>query len=215
MMDKLTVSEIYASIQGESSYSGFPCVFVRLTGCPLRCRWCDTTYAFKGGKEASVDDVFAEILSHNIQVVELTGGEPLAQEYTPHLMQRLIDAGKTVLIETGGSEDISKLPRKSHIIMDIKCPGSNMHERNRWSNIEFLKKADEVKFVIADQADFAWAISAIREFQLEQRCQILMSPAFGLMNPKDLAQLVVDTKMNIRMQLQIHKYIWNPKAKGV
>jgi len=214
-MDKLTVSEIYASIQGESSYTGFPCVFVRLTGCPLRCRWCDTVHAFKGGTETSVDEVLAQVLAHDIQVVELTGGEPLAQENTPLLMQRLIDACKTVLIETGGSEDISKLPTKAHVIMDIKCPGSNMHDRNLWSNIEYLKSTDEVKFVIANQGDFDWAINVIHEFRLIDRCQVLISPAFGLMNPKDLAQMVVETKLNIRMQLQIHKYIWSPKAKGV
>jgi 7-carboxy-7-deazaguanine synthase len=214
-MDKLTVSEIYASIQGESSYTGFPCVFVRLTGCPLRCRWCDTVHAFKGGKETTVDDVLEQVLAHKIQVVELTGGEPLAQEHTPLLMQRLIDAGKTVLIETGGSEDISRLPAKAHVIMDIKCPGSKMQDRNLWTNIEVLKPTDEVKFVIVDQADFDWAINVIQEFRLDQKCQILISPAFGLMNPKDLAQMVVETKLNIRMQLQIHKYIWNPKAKGV
>lgn len=214
-MDKLTVSEIYASIQGESSYSGFPCVFVRLTGCPLRCRWCDTTYSFQGGSEAELDQVLKDVLAHNIQVVELTGGEPLAQKATPALIQRLIDAGKTVLIETGGSEDISVLPRQTHVIMDIKCPGSRMHDRNRWDNIPHLKKTDEVKFVVADAADFTWAINIIREFRLDERCAILFSPAFGLMNPKELAQLVVECGLNVRMQLQIHKYIWSPRAKGV
>jgi 7-carboxy-7-deazaguanine synthase len=172
-------------------------------------------HAFKGGKETTVDDVLEQVLAHKIQVVELTGGEPLAQEHTPLLMQRLIDAGKTVLIETGGSEDISRLPAKAHVIMDIKCPGSKMQDRNLWTNIEVLKPTDEVKFVIVDQADFDWAINVIQEFRLDQKCQILISPAFGLMNPKDLAQMVVETKLNIRMQLQIHKYIWNPKAKGV
>lgn len=214
-MVKLTVSEIYTSVQGESSYTGFPCVFVRLTGCPLRCRWCDTAYAFSGGKETGIDEIFDEVMAHGIDVVELTGGEPLAQEHTPVLIQRLLDAGKTVLIETGGSEDISVLPAKTHVIMDIKCPGSKMHDRNLWSNIPHLKKSDEVKFVIADKEDFSWAIDLINEFHLDQRCGVLISPAFGLMNPKDLAELVVASKMNIRMQLQIHKYIWNPRAKGV
>jgi 7-carboxy-7-deazaguanine synthase len=214
-MDKLTVSEIYASIQGESSYSGFPCVFVRLTGCPLRCRWCDTAHAFEGGSHYEIDQVLREVLSHNIRIVELTGGEPLAQKNTPVLMQKLIDLGKTVLIETGGSEDISVLPKESHVIMDIKCPASKMHERNLWGNIHHLKKSDEVKFVVADDADFQWAKDIIREFDLDQRCGVLFSPAFGLMNPKDLAQLVVESGLNIRMQLQIHKYIWSPRAKGV
>lgn len=214
-MDKLTVSEIYTSVQGESSYTGFPCVFVRLTGCPLRCRWCDTAYAFSGGKETGIDEIFESVLAHGIDLVELTGGEPLAQKHTPALIQKLLDAGKTVLIETGGSEDISVLPPKTHVIMDIKCPGSKMQDRNLWSNIEHLKKSDEVKFVIADQEDFAWAIEIVREFQLDQRCGVLISPAFGLMNPKDLAELVVASRMKIRMQLQIHKYIWNPRAKGV
>jgi 7-carboxy-7-deazaguanine synthase len=214
-MDKLTVSEIYASIQGESSYSGFPCVFVRLTGCPLRCRWCDTTYSFQGGTEMAIDRIVSDVLAHNIRVVELTGGEPLAQKAAPVLMQKLIDAGRTVLIETGGSEDISVLPPQSHVIMDIKCPGSKMHDRNLWDNIPHLKKSDEVKFVVADAADFTWALGIIREFNLDERCGILFSPAFGLMNPKELAQLVVESGLNVRMQLQIHKYIWSPRAKGV
>lgn len=214
-MDKLTVSEIYTSVQGESSYTGFPCVFVRLTGCPLRCRWCDTAYAFSGGKVTSIDDIVATVLAERIDVVELTGGEPLAQKQAPVLIQRLLDAGKTVLIETGGSEDISVLPAKTHVIMDIKCPGSKMQDRNLWSNIEYLKKSDEVKFVIADHSDFSWAIEIIKEFQLDQRCGVLISPAFGLMKPVELAELVVASRLNIRMQLQIHKYIWNPRAKGV
>lgn len=163
----------------------------------------------------AIDRIVSDVLSHNIKVVELTGGEPLAQKATPVLMQKLIDAGRTVLIETGGSEDISVLPAQSHVIMDIKCPGSKMHDRNLWDNIPHLKKSDEVKFVVADAADFSWALGIIREFRLDERCAILFSPAFGLMNPKDLAQLVVESGLNVRMQLQIHKYIWSPRAKGV
>ena len=147
MSDTLIITEIYASVQGESSYAGIPCTFVRLTGCPLRCRWCDTTYGFSGGSEMSLDSIIVNVKELGLPLVELTGGEPLAQKNCALLAQKLIDAGHHVLIETGGSEDVSVLPKEIHIIMDIKCPGSQMHERNLWQNLDHLKPTDEIKMV--------------------------------------------------------------------
>jgi 7-carboxy-7-deazaguanine synthase len=153
MADPLMITEIYASIQGESSFAGLPCTFVRLTGCPLRCRWCDTAYSFEGGKAMTFDEVLADVARQKIQLVELTGGEPLAQKGCTTLAHQLVEAGYKVLIETGGSEDVAPLDSRVHIIMDIKCPGSGMHERNLWSNLDALKPSDEIKFVLADRAD--------------------------------------------------------------
>lgn len=214
MADPLMITEIYASIQGESSYAGLPCTFVRLTGCPLRCRWCDTAYSFEGGKAMTFDEVLADVASQKIQLVELTGGEPLAQKGCITLAHKLIEAGYKVLIETGGSEDVAPLDSKVHIIMDIKCPGSGMHERNLWSNLDALKPTDEIKFVLADRADYDWALDIIKNRNLE-RFKLLFSPAFGLLQPKTLAEWMVIDKVQARLNLQQHKYIWHPRAKGV
>lgn len=211
----LQITEIYASVQGESSYAGIPCTFVRLTGCPLRCRWCDTVYSFNGGKSYSIDDVVAEVTRLGMPLVELTGGEPLAQTAAAELVKALADQGQKVLIETGGSEPIAPVVEHAHIIMDIKCPGSRMEERNRWENIPLLKKTDEVKFVIADRQDFDWALAVIERYDLLNICQILFSPAFGLLKPKDLVEWMVALKLPVRLNLQQHKYIWSPTAKGV
>jgi len=214
MANPLIITEIYPSIQGESSFTGWPCVFVRLTGCPLRCRWCDTTYGFDGGTSMAMEEVLKAVADFKIPLVELTGGEPLAQKGCVELAQRLCDQGYKVLIETGGSEDISKLDSRVHVIMDIKCPGSQMHERNLWSNIDVLKPTDEIKFVLANQEDYEWAKSIMRNRNLE-RFQILFSPAFGLLQPKQLAEWMVADKIKARLNLQQHKYIWHPRAKGV
>lgn len=214
-MSSLRITEIYASIQGESSYAGLPCVFVRLTGCPLRCRWCDTAYAFSGGQDYGLDQIVQEIDAFGIGIVELTGGEPLAQNATPKLINRLVDKGYTVLVETGGSESIVGLNAKLHIVMDLKCPDSGMSHHNRYENLEFLKPSDEIKFVCASQADFDWAVSKIRDLDLERRFSLLMSPAFGLVKPKDLAQWMLDAQLKARLNLQQHKFIWSPRAKGV
>jgi 7-carboxy-7-deazaguanine synthase len=214
MADPLMITEIYASIQGESSYAGLPCTFVRLTGCPLRCRWCDTAYSFEGGKAMTLDEIMAEVARQRIQLVELTGGEPLAQKGCNTLAHRLAESGYNVLIETGGSEDVSHLDSRVHIIMDIKCPGSGMHERNRWENIDALKPSDEIKFVLADRADYEWALDMIKNYRLE-RFKLLFSPAFGLLQPKVLAEWMVADKVDARLNLQQHKYIWHPRAKGV
>lgn len=215
MSDILTITEIYASIQGESCYAGVPCTFVRLTGCPLRCRWCDTAYAFTGGRAMTVADIMSEVDRLRIKVVELTGGEPLAQPQVVPLIAALITGGYKVLIETSGAEDIAGLPPEVHVIMDIKCPGSGMADRNRWSNLQALKASDEVKFVLADRADYDWARSLIAREGLEGRVQILFSCAWGLLAPKDLAAWLVAEPLPCRLQLQQHKYIWSPRAKGV
>ena len=214
MTNPLIITEIYPSIQGESSYAGLPCTFIRLTGCPLRCRWCDTTYSFEGGKPVTVEDILAQVGQHGIPLVELTGGEPLAQKETIKLAQLLGDQGYKVLIETGGSEDVSQLDARVHIIMDIKCPGSGMVDRNLWSNIDSLKTSDEIKFVVAHREDYDWALRVINERKLE-RFNLLFSPAFGLLQPKQLAEWMVEDKVKARLNLQQHKYIWHPRAKGV
>jgi 7-carboxy-7-deazaguanine synthase len=215
MTDTLIITEIYASIQGESSYAGLPCTFVRLTGCPLRCRWCDTAYGFEGGQKMSLDEVTAKVRCFGPKLVELTGGEPLAQEACAPLARALIEQGYKVLIETGGSEDVSVLHPAVHIIMDIKCPGSRMHDRNRWENLDHLKPSDEIKMVIADRLDFDWAIEKITDFSLASRFKVLLSPAFGLLKPKDLAEWIMAHRLDVRLNLQQHKYIWHPTAKGV
>lgn len=214
MTNPLIITEIYPSIQGESSYAGLPCTFIRLTGCPLRCRWCDTTYSFEGGKPVTVEDILAQVGQNGIPLVELTGGEPLAQKETIKLAQMLGDQGYKVLIETGGSEDVSQLDARVHIIMDIKCPGSGMVDRNLWSNIDSLKTSDEIKFVLAHREDYDWALRVINERKLE-RFNLLFSPAFGLLQPKQLAEWMVEDKVKARLNLQQHKYIWHPRAKGV
>ena len=214
-LNELTITEIYASIQGESSYAGVPCTFIRLTGCPLRCRWCDTAYAFKGGTSWTLTAIMEEVKRLGISVVELTGGEPLAQAATPLLADQLLAAGYTVLIETSGSEDIRSLPSKTHIIMDWKCPGSGMSERNNPSNLSALKSTDEIKFVVANREDFDWSLDVIRREQLSERFHILFSCAWGLVAPKDLAAWIVENPIRCRMQLQQHKYIWGPRVKGV
>jgi 7-carboxy-7-deazaguanine synthase len=217
MPEGFTVTEIYASIQGESSYAGYPCTFIRLTGCPLRCRWCDTVYGFKGGVSMTQDSILAEVRRLGTPLVELTGGEPLAQAGTPALMSALGDLGYKVLVETSGSEDLSQVPDHVHIIMDIKCPGSGMTDRNKLENLKHLKPTDEIKFVVAHREDFLWAKELIVQERLIDRFKVLLSCAWGLLQPKDLAAWMMDEpKLNsCRMQLQQHKYIWGPRAKGV
>ncbi|NDE14115.1 radical SAM protein [bacterium] len=214
-MSPLRITEIYASIQGEAAFSGYPCTFIRLTGCPLRCKWCDTVYGFEGGKDFGQDEILAKVAEFGLHHVELTGGEPLAQAGAIPLMQALVDRGHRVMIETGGSESIESIPQDVHIIMDIKCPGSGMVEKNRWANMDFLKPSDEIKFVVANREDFDWALDLVRTKKLHERCQVIFSCAFGLVQPKDLAEWMVEMKAPGRMQLQMHKYIWHPRAKGV
>ncbi|RMF67513.1 MAG: radical SAM protein, partial [Calditrichaeota bacterium] len=175
----MKITEIYLSIQGESSYAGLPCVFVRTTGCNLRCVWCDTEYAFYGGKQMTVDQVVKEVQKHDCKLVEITGGEPLLQKEVPHLAERFLELGYTVLVETSGERDVSVLDPRVVKIMDLKCPGSGESHRNRWENLQHLTPRDEVKFVIKDREDYEWAVAAVKEHGLEGRVGLLFSPVFG------------------------------------
>jgi 7-carboxy-7-deazaguanine synthase len=211
----MQVTEIFHSIQGESTYAGLPCTFVRLTGCPLRCRWCDTEYAFTGGQRMTVDEVIRRVMSYKTKLVEITGGEPLVQKEVYPLTERLLNLGHQVLIETSGSFDISQLDSRVVCIMDLKAPGSGHEHSNRWENIEHLKPEDEVKVVIADRRDFDWACDVIQHYDLTRRVTVLFSPAWEICDPKQLAEWLLDSGVDARMQLQLHKYIWGPDVQGV
>ena len=212
----LTINEIFHSIQGESTHAGRPCVFVRLTACDLRCRWCDTPYAFHEGRKMSVDEVVADVEARGCPVVEVTGGEPLLQADVYPLMQRLLDAGKTVLIETGGHRSMAQVPAGVVRIMDIKCPGSGESARNDWSNLALLVPSDEVKFVIADRVDYEFARDiVVREGLTDRVAAVLFSPVHGELEGKQLAEWVIADRLEVRVQLQMHKYIWSPETRGV
>jgi len=214
--DTLVIHEIYASVQGESTHAGLPCTFVRLTGCNLRCVWCDTPQAFHGGTRMTRSDVLARALALATPLVELTGGEPLLQPAVFPLMRELCDAGRTVLVETSGEADVSPVDPRVHKIMDLKCPGSGESHRNRWSNLEHITPRDELKFVLADRADYEWMRAAIRERALATRTpHLLASTVFGKLAAKDLVAWVLEDKLPVRVQLQMHKYIWSPDATGV
>ena len=212
----LTVYEIYASIQGESTYAGRPCVFVRLAACDLRCVWCDTPYAFTGGRKMTIDDVVAEVELHGCPLVEITGGEPLLQADAPALMQTLVDRGYHVLLETGGHRPIDDVPDEVVTILDVKCPGSGEAAAMHWPNLEHLSAIDEVKFVIADRADFDYATAVIARYELADRAgALLFSPVHGVLPPAELARWILDARIPVRLQLQTHKYIWGAEARGV
>lgn len=216
-MDKesLIVNEIFFSIQGESSYCGKPCAFVRLTACNLRCSYCDTEYAFYEGEKRSVQDVVAEIKHFRCSLVEITGGEPLLQPAVHGLISRFLTLGKTVLIETSGSVDISPVDARAILIYDIKCPDSGMEDRNRWENIGLLKPIDEVKFVVGSKEDYEWSKCIIEKYQLVDRHQVLFSPVFGKIKPKELATWLLEDSLNARLQIQLHKLLWSPQTRGV
>jgi 7-carboxy-7-deazaguanine synthase len=212
----LTVNEIYQSIQGESTWAGLPCVFVRLTFCDLRCSYCDTEYAFYAGTKRPVEDVLTEVLAFDCPLVELTGGEPLLQKNVLPLMAQLCDAGKTVLIETSGAHDISQIDPRVHRIMDLKTPSSGECARNRMENIPHLTRGDEVKFVLGSREDYEWAREQIATHQLGDRVgTVLLSPVFGKIDPRDIVTWMLADKLPARFQLQMHKFIWDPKTKGV
>ncbi len=211
----MQITEIYKSIQGESSFAGLPCIFVRTTGCNLRCVWCDTEYAFYGGQKIPVEEVVEKVTALDCKLVEITGGEPLLHKDVPQLAKRLLDLEHTVLIETSGERDISVLDARVIKIMDIKCPGSGECEKNRWQNLEFLTPKDEVKFVIKDRDDYDWAVGIIKKYCLEQRVKILFSPVWGELDLQDLARWILEDKLNVRYQIQLHKVIWTPETKGV
>lgn len=211
----MRITEIFFSIQGESTYAGLPCLFVRLAGCPLRCEWCDTPYAFHGGTERDIDSIVAELEGYPCRLVEITGGEPLAQSEVHALITALADRGYTVLIETSGALDIGSVDPRAIIIMDVKCPGSGMADRNRWDNIGQLKPQDQIKFVIKDRADYDWALTIIRDHDLARRQAVLFSPVFGLLEPQQLAEWIMSAGLPVRFQLQLHKLIWDPATRGV
>ena len=211
----LVIHEIYRSLQGESTFAGLPCVFVRLTACHLRCVYCDTPHAFNQGETMSLDDVVARALALGDDLVEITGGEPLLQLEVYPLMSRLADAGKTVLLETSGAIDTSAVDPRVGVILDLKTPGSGEVEANVWSNLERLRPTDELKFVLCNRVDFDWAASVVRERRLTERCPVLFSPAFGQVNPTDLAAWILESRLPVRLQLQQHKILWDPKARGV
>lgn len=215
--ETLRVTEIYRSIQGESTWAGLPCTFVRLTGCPLRCAWCDTAYAFSGGERMSLRDILERAAALGVTLVEITGGEPLAQQGCGALAELLIQRGYTVLLETSGALPIDRAPAAAIKIMDLKCPDSGECERNDWTNLDRLSaERDEVKFVIAGRRDYEWARGAVRAHRLETRCKcVLFSPVFGAVAPHDLAAWILEDGLPVRFQLQMHKLIWHPDAKGV
>ena len=212
----LTVNEIFHSIQGESTHAGRPCVFVRLTACDLRCSWCDTPYAFHEGEKMSIDEVLEKVRSYGCDVVEVTGGEPLLQKDVYPLMERLLDEGRTVLIETGGHRDAGDVPERVHRIIDVKCPASGEMSKMHWPNLERLRPSDEVKFVIQDRADYEYARRIAAEYHLADRCAaVLFSPVHGVLDPKALASWMLADRVPARLQLQAHKYIWDPSTRGV
>lgn len=211
----LRVNEIFYSIQGESTHAGRPCVFVRLTYCSLRCTYCDTEYAFFEGSERPLDEIVAEVARYGCSLVEITGGEPLIQRETNELMRRLVAAGHEVLLETSGAWSVEEVPEGVRIIMDLKTPGSGMVARNRWENLRHLDEDDEIKFVICDRADFEWARGVVGEHGLAGRHTVLFSPAWGEVDPSELAEWILADRLPVRMQLQIHKFIWSPTARGV
>ena len=213
--DTLRINEVFFSIQGESTRIGEPCIFIRLTGCDLRCVWCDTEYAFYEGTEYTIPAILHKIQEFPCRLVEITGGEPLAQPSVYALMKHLCDDGYTVMLETGGHRDVSLVDPRVKRVMDIKCPGSKMEKRNRWENLQHLTANDEIKFVIADRADYDWSQQIIQKNELETKCPILMSPVFGKLENRTLAEWILHDRLNVRFQIQMHKYIWDPTARGV
>ena len=211
----LTVNEIYYSIQGESTKAGLPCVFIRLTYCNLRCSYCDTEYAFYEGKDLSLEEILVGVKKYQCKLVELTGGEPLVQSESLELLKLLCDTGYEVLLETGGSLPIENVDQRVKIIMDLKCPSSNMEKKNLYQNIQFLKKSDEVKFVLSSREDYEWTKAILLQYDLQKKCEILFSVVFGVLEPVTVVEWILEDNLQIRFQLQMHKFIWHPEQKGV
>lgn len=211
----LVINEIFHSIQGESSYMGRPCVFIRLTYCNLRCSYCDTEYAFYEGKDMTLDEILNTVQGYRCKLVEITGGEPLWQENVHELMKRLCDRQYEVLLETGGSLSISEVDPRVKRIVDFKCPSSKMMKKNLWENVQHLKEGDEVKFVVGNREDYEWAKQMIDQNDISKRCPVLMSVVFGEFEPLQLAEWILADKLDVRFQLQMHKYIWSPETRGV
>ena len=211
----LKVNEIYFSIQGESSKAGLPCVFVRLTYCNLRCTYCDTEYAFYEGKDYTIEQILTEVKKYQCKLVEVTGGEPLVQEECNVLMKTLCDDGYDVMLETGGSLPIKNVDSRVKIIMDLKCPSSGMIKKNLYENIDSIKSTDEIKFVIGSREDYEWCKEIIKKYDLTNKCNVLFSVVFGELEPVMLVEWILEDKLKVRFQLQMHKFIWDPAAKGV
>lgn len=211
----LRINEIFYSIQGESSLAGLPCIFIRLTYCNLRCSYCDTEYAFNEGTDYSIDGILTEVKKYNCKLVELTGGEPLFQKETSSFMKLLCDLDYHVMLETGGSLPIKEIDTRVKIIMDLKCPSSKMVHKNLFENIDYLKSDDEVKFVISNREDYDWSKKIITEYSLTEKCSILFSNVYSVLEPIQLAEWILKDNLNVRFQIQLHKYIWDPAKKGV
>ena len=212
----LKINEIYKSIQGESTSAGKSCVFIRLTYCNLRCTYCDTEYAFYDGRDMSVQKVIDEVKKYNCKLVEVTGGEPLVQmAECLELINKLCVLGYEVLIETGGSRSIKEVDQRAKIIMDLKCPSSGMEKKNLYKNIQYLKPTDELKFVIGNREDYEWTVEIINKFNIQRKCEILFSVVFGELEPVELVNWILEDNLDVRFQLQMHKYIWHPETKGV
>ncbi len=212
-MTTVRITEIFYSLQGESNTTGLPTVFVRLTGCPLRCKYCDTAYAFQGGEVTAIDKIIAKIASYKTHYVCVTGGEPLAQPNCIPLLKKLCDANYRVSLETSGARDISTVDPRVTVVMDLKTPGSGEMERNLWSNIPLLKAHDQIKFVLCDREDYLWACDMITQYHLSDKAQVLFSPSWGQLNPTELASWILEDQLSVRFQLQLHKILWDD-AKG-
>jgi 7-carboxy-7-deazaguanine synthase len=211
----MKVCEIFTSIQGESSYAGLPCTFIRLTGCNLRCTYCDTTYAYAEGSERSADEIMGVVRDSGVKLVEITGGEPLLQEEVSPLVERLLDSGYTVLVETNGSMSIREIDRRAVLILDIKTPGSGMSGEMDFSNLAHLKQSDEIKFVLTGRDDYEWAKEIMSKYALEERCHVLLSPVVGNLSPEQLAGWILKDRLDVRLNLQLHAYIFGSGRKGV
>jgi len=211
----LQVNEIFYSVQGESTYAGRPCVFVRLTGCNLRCRWCDTAYAFYDGETLTVEQVLERVRAYKCSLVEITGGEPLLQDEVHFLIDRLLVEGYEVLVETGGSLDVGRLDPRVVKIVDLKAPGSGMDRLNNLDNLQYLDRKDQIKFVVADRRDYEWAKRIMAEHALAEKAQVLFSPVFGELHPRELAEWILADRLPARLQIQLHKYLWDPNQRGV
>jgi len=211
----MKVCEIFSSIQGESSFAGLPCTFIRLTGCNLRCSYCDTSYAYYEGQELTADEIIREVQRTGINLVEITGGEPLLQNESHLLIKRLIDEGYKVLVETNGSQDIKKIAKKAIVILDIKTPGSGMSKEMDFTNLDYIKSSDEIKFVITNREDYEWSKDIIQKYKLMEKCKLLFSPAFGTLPPENLAKWIIGDKLKIRFNLQLHKYIFSSEQRGI
>ena len=211
----LKINEIYHSIQGESSFTGLPCIFIRLTYCNLRCSYCDSEYTFYEGADMSIDEILNKIKNYSCKLVEVTGGEPLVQKGCIDLLQKLVDLDYKVLLETSGSLTIKDVPKEVINIIDFKCPSSNMKKKNLWENINYLKVDDEVKFVIGNREDYEWAKNKIKKYNLTNTCKVLMSPIYKEIEPKMITEWILEDNLNIRFQVQLHKEIWPEEERGV